>query len=172
MDPVAEELVSAVDGTIGAWVERSVAWIMTAYLGEVPAGVRAAAERAGEDARSEVVPELRRLLERDVDEQWTSPLSIVRAAVRFPTAVLEAAGVPEVQRDEFRERAFPEDRYAPVTRELARSRPGPARAGPRLGRLEGQDGPGPPPPPGLTAGPPGWATVRRRRGERWEAKGR
>jgi hypothetical protein len=112
VDPVAEELVSAVDGTIGAWVERSVAWIMTAYLGEVPAGVRAAAERAGEDARSEVVPELRRLLERDVDEQWTSPLSIVRAAVRFPTAVLEAAGVPEVQRDEFRERAFPEDRYA------------------------------------------------------------
>jgi hypothetical protein len=114
VDPVAEELVAAVDRTIGPWVERSVARIMTAYCGEVPDGVREQARDAGEEARREVVPALRALLARDVDEQWTSPLSIVRGAVRFPTAVLAAAGVPEVQRDEFHERLFPEDHYGLV----------------------------------------------------------
>ena len=36
---------------------------------------------------------------------------VLRAAVRYPTAVLRRAGVPPVVRDEFRERAFPEDSY-------------------------------------------------------------
>jgi hypothetical protein len=114
VDPVAEELVAAVDRTIGPWVERAVARIMTAYRGEVPTDVRDHARHAGEEARREVVPALRALLVRDVDEQWTSPLSIVRGAVRFPTAVLATAGVPEVQRDEFHERVFPEDGYGLV----------------------------------------------------------
>ena len=33
------------------------------------------------------------------------------AAVRYPTAVLEAAGVPPVVRDEAAEELFPDDRY-------------------------------------------------------------
>jgi hypothetical protein len=114
VDAVAEALVAAVDRAIGPWVERSVGHIMAAYRGEVPSDVRDQARIAGEDARLEVVPALRALLARDVDEQWTSPLSIVRGAVRFPTAVLRAAGVPDVQRDEFHERLFPEDRYGLV----------------------------------------------------------
>ena len=114
MDPVAEDLVAAVDRAIGPWVERSVAGIMTAYRGEVPPDVRDQARAAGEAARVDVVPALRALLARDVDEQWTSPLSVVRGAVRFPTAVLAAAGVPDVRRDEFHERAFPDDRYGLV----------------------------------------------------------
>jgi hypothetical protein len=114
VNPVAEDLVTAVDRTIGPWVERSVARIMTAYRGDVPADVRREAAAAGEAARREVVLALRRLLALDVDEQWTSPLSIVRAAVRFPTAVLSGAGVPEVQRDEFHERLFPDDPYGLV----------------------------------------------------------
>ena len=42
---------------------------------------------------------------------------MLRGAVRYPTAVLEAAGVPPVVRDEFAERAFPADVYdlAPAT---------------------------------------------------------
>jgi hypothetical protein len=36
---------------------------------------------------------------------------VLRGAVVYPAAVLRAAGVPEVVRDEFAERAFPDDGY-------------------------------------------------------------
>jgi hypothetical protein len=111
MDDPVEALASAVDAVIGAWVERSVARIMTAYTGAVPAEVAGAATQAGEAATSAVGAELRRLLAMDVEQQPTNPLSILRGAVRYPTAVLRAAGVPEVRRDEFRERTFPDDVY-------------------------------------------------------------
>ena len=38
-------------------------------------------------------------------------MALVRAAVRYPSEVLASAGVPPVERDEFAQRAFPEDRY-------------------------------------------------------------
>jgi hypothetical protein len=111
VDEAAEALASAVDIAVGPWLERGVTRIMSAYRGEVPPAVRDAARVAGETARTEVGVTLRRLLERDVDEQWTNPLSILRAAVRYPTAVLHEAGVPPVRRDAFREQAFPDDVY-------------------------------------------------------------
>jgi hypothetical protein len=51
------------------------------------------------------------LLALDVDEQRVNPLALVRRAVSYPTAVLRDAGVPPVVRDEFDERAFPDDVY-------------------------------------------------------------
>ena len=117
MDEPAELLASAVDGAIGPWVERSVARIMVAYAGAVPSEVAAAARRSGAEAAEAVGTELRRLLALDAERQPTNPLSILRAAVRYPTAVLQRAGVPPVVRDEYRERAFPDDVYdlAPAT---------------------------------------------------------
>jgi hypothetical protein len=79
--------------------------------------MRAAAE-AGARARAEVGPRVRRLLALDIDEQRTNPLSLLRDAVRYPTDVLRAAGVPAVEgRDDFAVRAFPDDVYdlAPAT---------------------------------------------------------
>jgi len=52
------------------------------------------------------------LFAQDVDDQRVNPLAIVRGAVRYPTEVLRVAGVPPVVRDEFDERAFPDDLYA------------------------------------------------------------
>jgi hypothetical protein len=117
VDDPPELLASAIDNAIGPWVERSVARIMTAYAGEVPPDVAADAERTGAEAAAVVGAEVRRLLALDAERQPTNPLSILRAAVRYPTAVLRRAGVPPVVRDEFRERAFPDDSYdlAPAT---------------------------------------------------------
>jgi len=117
VDEPAELLASAVGGAIGPWVERSVARIMVAYAGAVPSEVAAAARRSGAEAAEAVGTELRRLLALDAERQPTNPLSILRAAVRYPTAVLQRAGVPPVVRDEYRERAFPDDVYdlAPAT---------------------------------------------------------
>jgi hypothetical protein len=110
VDP-AEELATALDGAIAAWVERCVARLVTVYRGEVPAEVRASAQDAGRRARADVGAELRDFLALDVDCQATSPLAILRTAVRYPTAVLRDAGVPPVRRDEFKEQAFPDDVY-------------------------------------------------------------
>ena len=111
VDEPAEVLASAVDAAIGHWVERAVARIMVAYAGAVPPEVAADARRGGAEATTAVGVELRRLLALDAERQPTNPLSILRAAVRYPTAVLQRAGVPPVVRDEFRERAFPDDVY-------------------------------------------------------------
>ena len=46
------------------------------------------------------------------DEQRTGPLAILRSAVRYPTEVLRAAGVPPADRDRFAREAFPDDDYA------------------------------------------------------------
>jgi hypothetical protein len=68
-------------------------------------------ESAGELAASQVAGPLHQLLSSDVDQQWTTPLAIVRPLVAFATDVLDAAGVPEVVRDEFQVTRFPLDTY-------------------------------------------------------------
>ena len=57
------------------------------------------------------MPDLRALLLTDIDNQFVSPLSVIRKAVSFPTKVLRNNNVPEVIRDEFAIRNFPKDVY-------------------------------------------------------------
>jgi hypothetical protein len=113
----AAALVDAVEAALPGWVERSVARVMTDWQHKVDDGVRAAAAEAGRQAVADVGPRLRDLLAADIDDQHTTPLSLVRGAARFPTAVLRDAGVPPVRRDEQQERLFPDDVYdlAPAT---------------------------------------------------------
>jgi hypothetical protein len=107
----AAALADAIEAALPAWVERSVERVIRAWKGGVDDGARAAAAAAGRQAAVEVGPQVRALLDTDIDAQWTTPLSLVRGAVRYPTAVLHAAGVPPVLRDEQQERLFPEDVY-------------------------------------------------------------
>jgi hypothetical protein len=111
MDEYNQRLLDAVDAAVPRWVTRQVTLVITAWRGEVPAEVAVAAQRAGEQARIEVGQQLRRLLETDIDQQRTNPLSLLRQAVRYPTEVLRAAGVPPVVRPAFEEQAFPDDVY-------------------------------------------------------------
>lgn len=107
-----DALVAAVEEVLGDWVTRCVVSRIQAFTGRDPADeVLARARAAGEEARVVVAEELRTLVRADVDEQRANPLAVIRRAVRFPTAVLQSAGVPAVVRDEFAERAFPEDVY-------------------------------------------------------------
>jgi hypothetical protein len=117
MEERAAALADAIEAALPAWVERSVARVMTAWQGDVDAPVREQAAEAGRRAAAEVGPQVRALLAADIDDQRTTPLSLVRGAVRYPTAVLEAAGVAPVRRDEHQERLFPDDVYdlAPAT---------------------------------------------------------
>jgi hypothetical protein len=110
MPTIAEHAVAladAIDAVLPAWVERCVRH----RLGVVPKDVAAAAAEAGKRARQEVGGAIRELLLRDVDEQRGNPLALLRAAVRYPTEVLRAAGAPAVERDKFSRERFPDDDY-------------------------------------------------------------
>ena len=104
---LADALADAVEAALPAWVERAIA----SRVELVDPQLRAAAIDAGQRAAVDVGAELRGVLGEDVDHQRANPLAVLRRAVRYPTEVLAAAGVPPVRRDEFAERAFPTDVY-------------------------------------------------------------
>ena len=111
MDDYAGALADGIEAVLATWVVRSVTLLVTAWAGTVPPEVAEAAEDAGQRARAEIGGAVRRLLETDIDEQRTTPLALLRGAVRYPTEVLRAAGVPGLERDRFAEEAFPDDIY-------------------------------------------------------------
>lgn len=107
----AAALADAVERVLPAWVERCVRLRCHEAGVEVSEEIAAAAAAAGIRCRDQVAPAVRDLLGADPDEQPTTPLSLLRAAVVHPTVVLAAAGVPPVDRDEFARRSFPQDVY-------------------------------------------------------------
>jgi hypothetical protein len=111
VDDYAQALASAIEAALPGWVTRSVEDIMGAWQGEVPPDVADAAAAAGRRAQVETGAAVRALLAADIDAQRTTPLALLRQAVKYPTAVLRQAGVPPVDRDRFRQEAFPDDLY-------------------------------------------------------------
>lgn len=107
----AEALADGIEAVLDKWVVRCVVDLVTAWRGYVHSEIRAAAAEAGERCRAEVGSQVRTLLLADIDAQRGTPLSVLRRAVSYPTAVLVDAGVPPVVRDSFAERVFPDDVY-------------------------------------------------------------
>jgi hypothetical protein len=116
-----DAIVAGVARELPGWVERQVRRILDAW-GRADEPTRARAERdavtAGRAAAARIEAQLHALFALDAAEQRATPLQIVRDAYREPTAVLEAAGIPPVERSEFDERAWPDDRYALVIHDL------------------------------------------------------
>jgi hypothetical protein len=116
-----DAIVAGVERELPGWVERSVTRILDAW-GRTSPAERARAERdavvAAQTATARVSQELRDLFALDPEQQRSTPLEIVRRAYREPTAVLSAAGIPPVERDEFDERAWPDDTYGLVVHGL------------------------------------------------------
>ncbi len=111
VDDYSKALADGIEAALPTWVVHSVVGVMTAWAGGVEPDVMLAAEEAATRAGSDIGSAVRALLSADIDDQRTTPLAIVRTAVRYPTEVLVAAGVSEIQRDEFAEAAFPDDVY-------------------------------------------------------------
>lgn len=106
------ELADAIEEGLPAWINGCVEQRMTQAFGASTDEARLKAKHASERAVRELVPVIRDLLARDVDEQWTTPLALVREAVRYPTEVLAECKVPTVARDRFVGERFPNDVYA------------------------------------------------------------
>lgn len=103
-----QELADAVEIVLGPWVIRCIESRLPLLAGPV----RERANAAATEALAATMPRLRDLLVSDIADQRSNPLDVLRSAVAWPTAVLRDAGVAPVERDEFDERAFPEDHYA------------------------------------------------------------
>ena len=110
-------LVAGVEQLGAAWVVGVVTGLIDAW-GKLDPAARAdavaAAAAAGERAAARVASELRQLFELDPAAQRATPLEIIRTLAREASTVLRAAGVPEVVRDPFEARAFPDDVYGIV----------------------------------------------------------
>ena len=121
------ELAVQVTQALSGWVVRCVvtvfdAWTETSGDAAEPTHreqVVADAEASAGRAALEVGERLRGLLAADVDAQRATPLELVRQAVRYPTGVLRAAGVPPIQRDRFATERFPDDDYGLTPASLA-----------------------------------------------------
>jgi hypothetical protein len=109
----AAALADGIELVLAGWVVRVVEQRVLAArgAGAIAPDVLADARAAGAAAVADLVPRIRTLLDQDVDVQRTNPLAILRAAVPYPTAVLRAAAVEPVRRDEFAECNFPDDVY-------------------------------------------------------------
>jgi hypothetical protein len=119
LDQYATALADAIEAALPGWVVSCVERVVVAWSGSCSKQVAAASREVGDRAAEDVGSEVRRLLATDVDEQWTTPLEIVRSAVRYPTAILAELGVPPVERDEFSIRRFPDDMYGLAPASLA-----------------------------------------------------
>jgi hypothetical protein len=107
----ADALARGIEVALPGWVIGCVERVMHAWAGQVPIDVRGAADQAADQAQNETGGAIRELLETDIREQRSTPLALLRQAVRYPTAVLRDAGVPPVERDQFSREAFPDDDY-------------------------------------------------------------
>lgn len=121
LDEASAALIEGVRVALPAWAHRSADLLLGAWGGldtDRRREVGAAAREAGKLAAERVAGELGELLALDPAEQRATPAEIIRSAVAEPTAVLAAAGMPDVVRDPFDERAWPDDRFGLVPRTL------------------------------------------------------
>ena len=108
-----EPLADAIDGChsgLGDRVRWNGSW-PAGRLAMTPGDSGGPPPRPGHAAQAETGAAIRALLAADIDDQRSTPLTLLRQAVRYPTRVLQDAGVPPAARDRFAERAFPEDVY-------------------------------------------------------------
>jgi hypothetical protein len=116
---LATALADGIERALPLWVVRQVENRLASWSGAGSGSVSDAADpaiadrarAAGRQAQVEIGSRVRRVLSADIDEQRVNPLAVVRGAVRYPTEVLRAAGVPPVERDAQAERQFPDDDY-------------------------------------------------------------
>ncbi len=110
-ESATSDLIRAIAGVVEPWLLRIALDTHQANHGSVTGEFRASAESAARKGSEWALIRLRDTLEVDVDVQRVNPLQTLREAVRFPTAVLQEAGVPSKMRDEYDERINPDDVY-------------------------------------------------------------
>lgn len=122
MSDAQESILAGVEQLAAGWVVRTVLGVVDAW-GRLDDAARtevaARARVAGDRGTERVAGALRALFATAPAAQRSTPLELVRTLRFEVTEVLAEAGVPEVERDQFDVRAFPDDVYGIVPRSLA-----------------------------------------------------
>jgi hypothetical protein len=111
---VSDEIVLGVERELPGWVRAQIERIADAWgrLGDAErARLTTGTDDVARVTTARVLGDLRELLAADAGAQRSTPLQVVRSAYREPTALLRSFGIPPVVRDEFDERAWPDDDY-------------------------------------------------------------
>lgn len=101
-------LAEAIDQALPQWIANAVD---SRHVGARPIGLTEKIDETGQRAVDEIGAKIRGLLSADIDEQWTTPLSLLRSAVAYPTAILQDLAVLPAARDAEAIRRFPDDPY-------------------------------------------------------------
>ena len=110
----ATALADAIDAAIEPWLVGAILRVAAAQHLEDGDRVLREAGAMADRTRAAIVPRVRALLATDIDDQPTTPLSLLREAVGPATELLRELGAQPVARDDFAERAFPDDVYGLV----------------------------------------------------------
>lgn len=107
-----ERLLDDVSRAFEPWFVRVVSTVLGDWRqGSLSDDEVTAIDRAAEAASAAALPRLADLVRADVDDQWTTPLQVVRSATVHGNEVLAGYGVPAVVRDAMDERLAPLDVY-------------------------------------------------------------
>lgn len=108
---LSEDLANRIEATLAPWTISNIERLSSAAGISLTDEQRSAVEAAAQQCQLEVGARVRDLLAADIDDQRTTPLVLLRDGAAFATALLAELGVPEVVRDEFERRSFPNDIY-------------------------------------------------------------
>lgn len=111
IDPYSQQLIDAIDAVVEAWVTRCVHAVAAVQHIEISQDDRRRITEVAQNTRVDVHGRLTALLTSDVDDQRGNPLDVLRRAVAGPTQLLRELGARPIARDDFAERAFPDDVY-------------------------------------------------------------
>ncbi len=119
MEQAAQALYDAVAARLAPYVTTCVTQRYEEAFGVLAPEVMERATVAGQAASAEVLPELASLLNADIDEQRSTPLSLLRRAVAHADVALGELGVPAIPADRFHAERFPGDHYLLTPASLA-----------------------------------------------------
>jgi hypothetical protein len=111
LDEPAAELLRVAADVVPGWLLRLTTGTCDRAAVRLDRADRDLVDRMVDDTTSSLLVALRGLLASDVDEQRTTPLSLFRAAVAAPTALLEQLGATRPPPDPLDGNRFPDDPF-------------------------------------------------------------
>lgn len=107
-----EQLARAIEEALPRYLKGRILERLKQAFDELPEDAELRAERAARDGLALIATRLWNLVRADVDEQASTPLSLLRASVDPATALLVEFDVPALARDRFMKERFPSDPYS------------------------------------------------------------
>jgi hypothetical protein len=112
LEPYPADLYQAVIRAVPAWITKQVSEIASLSINETSKEFTSALADVVEHILHGVSRDLLVLLATDVDAQQSNPLHVLRESTSSATQLLQTFGATPARRDEYEERAMPNDLFS------------------------------------------------------------